>query len=324
MAIAALAVFQRFRWLLVAAILSFILILLGIGSDAGRNVVIPFVSRDHDGQDVAEIPLRLLPVGDSVTEGRWANGNNGYRLELRNQLVQQGRSVDFIGTMELGDENEDNQHEGWGGMVICIIQEKIMANGILTTHPNLVLLQAGTNDANEAFGLPPVEPHDTAIDRLENLMNAIFCEVPDTALIVAQIQDNHFGTENTARVQQFNSEIPALVTKKLAQGFKIGMVDQFKAVGNNLDTQGIHPNQTGYIKMAHAWFEAINALPSRWIQPARTPLTKAPWSWYRQQRTACNALKGWNRDLYITNMTIGNDTFPPHMDMRNWTRLHDP
>lgn len=118
-----------------------------------------------------------------------------------------------------------------GGMVLCIIQEKVMADGILTMHPNLVLLQAGTNDNNEAFNIPPVEPHNTTIIRLENLMNAIFCEVPETTLIVAQIQDNQFGTENTFRVQQFNSEIPGLVAKKRAQGFKVEMVDQFKAVG---------------------------------------------------------------------------------------------
>lgn len=118
-----------------------------------------------------------------------------------------------------------------GGQVICIIQEKIMANGILTMHPNLVLLQAGTNDNNEAFYLPPVEPHDTTIIRLENLMDAVFCEVPDTTMVVAQIQDNQFGPDNTARVRQFNTEIPGLVEKKRAQGFKIGMVDQFKAVG---------------------------------------------------------------------------------------------
>lgn len=55
---------------------------------------------------------------------------------------------------------------------------------------------------------------------------------------------------------------------------------------------GIHPNDEGYIKMAHAWYEAIDSLPAEWIQPAREPLSKAPWSWYKQQRTACNALKG--------------------------------
>lgn len=106
-----------------------------------------------------------------------------------------------------------------------------MANGILTTHPNLVLLQAGTNDNNEGFNIPPVETHNTTIIRLENLMNAIFCEIPDTTLVVAQIQDNQFGPDNTFRVQQFNSEIPALVAKKRAQGFKVGMVNQYEAVG---------------------------------------------------------------------------------------------
>jgi lysophospholipase L1-like esterase len=196
-------------------------------------------------------------------------------------------------------------------MVISVIQEKVMADAILTMHPNLVLLQAGTNDNNEAFNLPPVEPHNTTIDRLENLMNAIFCEVPDTALIVAQIQDNTFGPNNTVRVRQFNSEIPGLVAKKRAQGFQISMVDQFNAVGqcvsllltlpfqtvliyrcSDLDEIGIHPSEKGYNKMAKAWFDGIDSLPLQWVQPAREPHSKAPWSWYMQQRLACNALKG--------------------------------
>lgn len=75
--------------------------------------------------------------GSSHFVRQWANGNNGYRLELRNQLVQQGnaqpftdsrprltrttgRSVDFIGTMSQGGDNEDNQHEGW-----CVLANDI-------------------------------------------------------------------------------------------------------------------------------------------------------------------------------------------------------
>jgi hypothetical protein len=55
---------------------------------------------------------------------------------------------------------------------------------------------------------------------------------------------------------------------------------------------GIHPSEEGYNKMAKAWYDAIDSLPAEWIVPAREPDSEAPWAWYMQQRTACNALKG--------------------------------
>ncbi|KJY01714.1 hypothetical protein TI39_contig280g00001, partial [Zymoseptoria brevis] len=272
-------------------------------------------SKGPGSHSVISVPLRILPVGDSITEGKERNGNNGWRLPLRNHLVQQGRSVDFIGTKETGDDNPDNQHEGWGGQAMVVIQEKIMANNILTQHPNLVLLGAGTNDCNEGFGLPPTEPHESEIVRLENLMDAILCENPDAALIVAQITDNLTDLKDTERVRKFNSQIPGLVEKKRKQGFRVGIVDMFNAVGYNLDDSGIHPSEKGYNAMAAAWFEAIKLLPEEWIQPAREPGSKAPAFWSQQETLACGALKGWDRDYFVTNKSQSAWMYPPKEDM---------
>ncbi|SMQ44999.1 unnamed protein product [Zymoseptoria tritici ST99CH_3D7] len=280
-------------------------------------------SEQPGSHSVINVPLRILPVGDSITEGKERNGNNGWRLPLRNHLVQEGRSVDFIGTKETGDNNPDNQHEGWGGQAMVVIQEKIMANNILTQHPNLVLLGAGTNDCNEGFGLPPTEPHESEIIRLENLMDAILCENPGAALIVAQITDNLTDLKDTERVRKFNSQIPGLVEKKRKQGFRVGIVDMFNAVGYNLDDSGIHPSEKGYNAMAAAWFEAIKLLPEEWIQPAREPGSKAPAFWSQQETLACGALKGWDRDYFVTNKSQSAWMYPPKEDMSNWTRLHE-
>lgn len=90
MAVVTLATFQRFRWLLVAAVLSFIAILLTLRngwllikneesfytdaqrSDIGGHHLIPFRNQGvtaSSGRSVLNIPLRILPVGDSVTQG---------------------------------------------------------------------------------------------------------------------------------------------------------------------------------------------------------------------------------------------------------------
>lgn len=88
MAVITLAAFQRFRWLLVAAVLSFIVILLSLSNgtfepcgvrgvvklmsnvDIRGSIFIPFKSDSaSSGKDVTQVPLRILPVGDSVTQG---------------------------------------------------------------------------------------------------------------------------------------------------------------------------------------------------------------------------------------------------------------
>jgi lysophospholipase L1-like esterase len=43
------------------------------------------------------VPLKILPMGDSITQGYQSSDSNGYRLDLLNDLENGGYSVTYVG-----------------------------------------------------------------------------------------------------------------------------------------------------------------------------------------------------------------------------------
>jgi lysophospholipase L1-like esterase len=91
--------------------------------------------------------LRIMPLGASITEGIGSDPRNGYRKLLRDKLRFKGFEVNMVGSQFTGDFN-DKQHEGHSGKVIEEITD-LMGCG-LSQKPNLVLINAGTNDCLQA------------------------------------------------------------------------------------------------------------------------------------------------------------------------------
>src|SRR5690242_19344551 len=60
-------------------------------------------------------PLRLMPLGDSITWGYASPSGNGYRGYLYNDLAGEGHSSDFVGSLRNGTMSDpDNEgHSGW-------------------------------------------------------------------------------------------------------------------------------------------------------------------------------------------------------------------
>ena len=67
--------------------------------------------------------VRILPVGDSITEGKFVNG--GYRLPLRLLLLEAGYPIVYVGKEDNGEAQNDTgfstglvnaNHEGYGSM----------------------------------------------------------------------------------------------------------------------------------------------------------------------------------------------------------------
>lgn len=166
----------------------------------------------------------------------------------------------MIGSQSSGQNNMDNQHEGWGGARISGVLERVLAQGTLRHHPNIVLLQAGTNDLKEAD--PPVpEPTDSAPYRLGVLMDAVLCECPETLLLVAKIPGQR-PPVSQARVDTFNAAIEGVIAERAANGARVKMVDQSAVRALEL-ADDLHPND-GMLK---SWFMALPAPLTNW-QPA--------------------------------------------------------
>lgn len=239
-------------------------------------------------------PLRIMPMGDSITVGYtnadWTGGafEFGYRSGLYTLLSNAGYDFRFIGNstepwtfrdprttdpawppaINLETLGQDG-HNGYAGEDAAYLNANI-SSWLSSQDPDIILLKIGTN------GYQPSDRTD-----LQALVNTITTTKPDCHLIIAQIMPRYTFVQE---VVNYNTWIRnTLVPAQQALGRKITVVDQYApfltnpAVLTSIDTSlfsnGInHPSNPGYDKMAQVWFNAIESLGigpgtySHWIR----------------------------------------------------------
>jgi len=212
-------------------------------------------------------PLRAMPLGDSITWGEGSSTGNGYRGPLWDKLAADGHPLDFVGTLR-GGSMSDPDNEGHCGYRID--QIAALADASLTRYrPNVVTLEIGTNDLNGNY-----EPA-TATARLKSLVNQITAAAPDATVLVASLVVSTSGSVEQYRAA-YNQAIPHIVSEAQAAGKHVAYVDMSSLTTADLaDT--LHPNDTGYQKMADAFHRGIQAADSAgWLRnPARPDRTDA-------------------------------------------------
>lgn len=218
-------------------------------------------------------------------------------------LRQGNTNIDFIGSQSNGENNPDNQHEGFGGYTINRILGAMEYDNTILQHPNIVLLHAGTNDN---LLKPPVDPVAEAPQRLSKLIEYILCNDPDTVLLVALIIGDAFYQSD---VDNFNAQVPGVVAQYYAAGYKIRAVDMRSITGSDL-IDGIHPTDAGYVKMAGLWFNALQNLPAGWITAPDPPQAGVTTGHY-SETCARSGLFWWaaiNDDKIALGVSVPGDT----------------
>ncbi|WP_433509359.1 lectin [Nonomuraea sp. CA-143628] len=202
--------------------------------------------------------VRVMPLGDSITEGTQVPG--GYRIGLWQRLAAGRYTVDFVGSQFNGPGSlGDHDHEGHPGWRIDQIDANI--TGWLRTYtPRTVLLHIGTNDVLQNYNLAG------APQRLSTLIDHITTAVPDADVFVATIIPlSNSGQESAART--FNAAIPGIVQSKVNSGRHVHLVDMHSKLTTSDLIDGIHPTAGGYDKMAAAWYTALQSVSGSIGQP---------------------------------------------------------
>ncbi|WP_410670055.1 ricin-type beta-trefoil lectin domain protein [Amycolatopsis sp. cmx-4-68] len=196
--------------------------------------------------------VRVMPLGDSITEGTQVPG--GYRIGLWQRLASGGYQVDFVGSQFNGPAAlGDHDHEGHPGWRIDQIDANIVP-WLRNTTPHTVLLHIGTNDVLQNYDVA------RAPARLSGLIDHITATAPDAEVFVATIIPiANAGQESAART--FNSAIPGIVQNNQNAGKHVHLVDMHAALTTADLTDGVHPTATGYDKMAATWYTALRSVP---------------------------------------------------------------
>lgn len=192
-----------------------------------------------------KVTIKIMPLGDSITDG--FNVPGGYRIKLWKNITSNGQLVDFVGSMNNGPSDlGDKNHEGHSGWTISQIDTNI--NTWMDSYkPQIVLLHIGTNDMYNTTSGPP--------ERLSTLIDKICAKLPTGGkLYVSNIIP---FPRQSSFVSAYNSKIPGIVQQKASAGKPVYFVDMFSAISDSDLADGIHPNATGYNKMADVWYNAI-------------------------------------------------------------------
>ncbi|WP_181796316.1 ricin-type beta-trefoil lectin domain protein [Streptomyces sp. WELS2] len=208
-------------------------------------------------------PLRLMPLGDSITWGVGSSTGNGYRGPLWNELAADGHPLDFVGTVRNGSM-PDPDNEGHSGYRID--QIAALADAALTRYrPNVVTLHIGTNDLQGASEV------DTAVARLRSLVGQVTADVPDATVLVASLVVSTSASEERFR-GAYNQAASRIVSDARAAGKHVAYVDMSGLTTADL-ADPLHPNDAGYQKMADAFHRGIQAADSAgWLKdPAPAP-----------------------------------------------------
>ncbi len=193
-------------------------------------------------------PLKVLTLGDSITEGIMPSDLGGYRDDLWQLLNRGGDHVDFVGNRSKGIGSFDRDHGGIAGERIDQMEARV--DGLLTIfEPDAILLMAGTNDLIQGADA------DTAAERMDSLLERITSQQPLGQIFVATIPRMYDATNNWF-VQNYNAQLRSLVAAKQAAGQRITLVDQFNQLALVDLEDGVHPTPEGNGKLAAAWFGA--------------------------------------------------------------------
>ncbi len=216
---------------------------------------------------------KILPLGDSITWG--INYGGGYRIKLFTHTSADSKKITFVGydvtnppsasvLSALGSASSmwSPKHEGHSGWTIQqdddLVTGKSTANNdgvnytgkkvVADFTPNIILVHLGTNDM---YGSNP----GGAPGRLGTLIDHVVADAPNALVVVASIIPFPSGA---AAVTTFNAAVPGQVKTRADAGKHVIYLDMFSALKtSDLSSDGVHPNEGGYEKMAVAWYGAI-------------------------------------------------------------------
>ena len=194
-----------------------------------------------------------MPLGDSITRGSHSTDTNGYRRPLYLKLQSDGHWVDFVGGLQDGITDFDRDHEGHSGWSADGGSGGSIANSVfnfLTLKPaDIVLLHIGTNDIRDGHQNPA---------EVAKILDEIRRKSKDIQVVLALIINQ---ATPIPEVTLYNQQVRELALGRIANGHALLLVDMENALSYPGDLHdSIHPNNSGYAKMANVWLKALEGI----------------------------------------------------------------
>ena len=183
-------------------------------------------------------PLRLMPLGGSITYGYASSHGNGYRQALLAMLSSDGHKVAMVGSRKAGSM-ENNDNEGWQSFTIKQIESKAKKS-VPSRQPNLFTVNAGSNDCIQNMEM------EHAGRRMNDLLDYLWSASPRSTIILSTLLTS-CDEATEARVLSFNKQLRELTERKEVEGNIIVLVDMhgLGAPQRSDLVDGTHPGDEG-------------------------------------------------------------------------------
>jgi lysophospholipase L1-like esterase len=216
----------------------------------------------------ATAPIKIMPVGDSVTAGIGSTGNGAYRTNLYTAYTNAGISFDFVGSQSGGPSSlPDKNHEGHSGWTISQIASNVN-NWLNTYNPDVMLLMIGGNDT--LAGTVPTSALSSLIDQITN-------QKPNLHLFVADYYYSLPSNQNYQLIVQYDAAIPGIVQQKANAGKHVYFVKLSDAqLATSEYADGLHPTDSGYSKLAAIWNRDTTSIIQSLVGGATPTRTNTP------------------------------------------------
>jgi lysophospholipase L1-like esterase len=195
-----------------------------------------------------------MALGDSITKGHASYDTWGYWLS--NDLDLAGYSVDFVGSQSSVQSGVplnpqfDQDHEGYWGWTSGQILAQTLG-WAQAAQPDLVLLHLGTND------LAAFVPVSQIIANLTQIITDLRTVNPSVTVLLAQIIPTSQVFAGP-QIPGFNAQVVSLGLSLDTPASRVIGVDQFTGFSVANDTwDGIHPNESGGLRIADRWLPVI-------------------------------------------------------------------
>lgn len=192
---------------------------------------------------------RILPVGDSITEGSKTFSN--YRYPLFQKLTAAGYRVEFTGSRTSASPVGPLHHEGYGGKNAEFLAG-VLVNYFRTNTADIVLIHSGHNHTNTEAPVRGIIQATEAIIRTARSAN------PHVIVLVAQVIPSG-KLPKYEYIPELNVELARLSTRlttKQSPVVSVNMADGFDWRTDTISDH-VHPNSLGAEKMAAKWFAAL-------------------------------------------------------------------
>lgn len=240
--------------------------------------------------------IKIMPLGDSKTEGGGGGNQQSWRGYLRARLMQDGYTIDYVGDRSNVADGDgipnDNDHAGHGGYTIGPDTQKFCSTCETTglyehiqdwlpaANPDVVLLAIGVNDFFNAAN-HPANYAATAPQRYQDLVNKILQLKPSVKIVLGTIEpvrwDVNWGGPGT-ELGNLNAKIKQIADASTTDNIYFADIRNRMLVGYGTADfyDDVHLSAQGAAKAANAWYDAVKPVLTPAAAVAVTGVSVSP------------------------------------------------